>query len=55
MAVLLPGGYWRSANGQGSELHKKWSEYPEYSSAYNELRAEFKLHVCLLKLALMQG
>lgn len=28
--------------GKVNRLHKKWSEYPEYRSAYDNLRPEFK-------------
>lgn len=41
--------------GRVSKLHERWSVDPEYRSAYNELRPEFKLHVCLLTLALRQA
>lgn len=29
--------------GRASKLHERWSEDPEYRSAYNELRPEFKI------------
>lgn len=38
-----------------SELHKKWSKYPEYRSAYDELRPEFEIAHLLIEIRTQAG
>lgn len=41
--------------GKVGKLHKKWSEDPEYRSAYEELRPEFEIARLLIKARTQAG